>query len=99
MVLRAGMQAASKKRFFEADGLSLEHVGESKRRVISLYREILRSLKGLNKRDADEIRHWARSDFERYRSEKDVEKIKNLITSGKHQMHSVQKSLMLAQAK
>jgi hypothetical protein len=28
MVLRAGMQAASKKRFFEADGLSLEHVGE-----------------------------------------------------------------------
>ncbi|KAM3588354.1 hypothetical protein VKS41_000802 [Umbelopsis sp. WA50703] len=71
MVLRAGMQAASKKRFFEADGLSLEHF-LAKRRVISLYREILRSLKGLNKRDADEIRHWARSDFERYRSEKDV---------------------------
>ncbi|GAB5588629.1 hypothetical protein Unana1_03529 [Umbelopsis nana] len=54
---------------------------------------------GLDKKDAEEIRQWARSDFERYKAEKDLEKIKSLITSGKHQMHSVQQSLMLAQAK
>jgi hypothetical protein len=27
---------------------------------------------GMEKRDAEEIRQWARSDFERYRSEKDL---------------------------
>ncbi|KAI8578307.1 hypothetical protein K450DRAFT_248211 [Umbelopsis ramanniana AG] len=95
---RASQAKPASKRFFEADGLSLEHF-LARRRAIALYREIIRSLKGLNKTDAHEIRQWARSDFERYRGEKDLEKIKSLITSGKHQMHSVQQSLMLAQAK
>ncbi|KAH8550267.1 hypothetical protein BGW37DRAFT_558324 [Umbelopsis sp. PMI_123] len=102
LVLRATKRASqpkvSTKRFFEADGLSLEHF-LAKRRVISLYRDILRSLKGLNKTEAEEIRQWARSDFEHYRNEKDLEKIKSLITSGKQQMRNVQQSLMLAQAK
>lgn len=31
LALRAGMQAAAKKRFFEADGLSLEHVSHYKK--------------------------------------------------------------------
>ncbi|KAI8988496.1 LYR motif-containing protein 2-like protein [Mycotypha africana] len=65
--------------------------------VISLYRQIVRCTKGMDKTQAKELLQWARADFERHRFEKDIENIRSLITSGKHQMHSLQSSVMLAQ--
>jgi len=40
-------------------------------RVLSLYRDIQRTLKGVkDPRDRQELQQWARSDFERFRHEK-----------------------------
>ncbi|SAM06767.1 hypothetical protein [Absidia glauca] len=84
-------------RFFKDSDMSLNHF-LLRGQVISLYRKFLRCTKGLNKKDAQELRHWVRSDFERYRNERDLDKIKNLITSGQHQMHTLQGSVSMAQA-
>ncbi|CAO3619156.1 unnamed protein product [Cunninghamella echinulata] len=58
---------------------------------------LLLLLLGLNKGDAKELRDWIRTNFEKYRHERDLDKIKNLITSGQHQMHTLQGSVSLAQ--
>ncbi|KAL0075164.1 NADH dehydrogenase 1 alpha subcomplex subunit 6 NDUFA6 [Phycomyces blakesleeanus] len=85
-------------KFFKKESLTLDHF-LTRGRVISLYRQILRSTKGLDKHDAQELRAWARSDFERARHETDLDKIKALLSSGKHQMHNLQSSITLAHAK
>ncbi|KAF9187866.1 hypothetical protein BGZ50_001722 [Haplosporangium sp. Z 11] len=65
--------------------------------VLSLYREIQRTLKGIkDPRDRKELQTWARSDFERYRHEKNPDKIKSLISQGKHQFHALQTNLSLS---
>ncbi|KAI7861870.1 hypothetical protein BDF14DRAFT_237015 [Spinellus fusiger] len=84
-------------RFFKKETLTLDHF-LTRGRVISLYRQILRCTKGLDKSDAREIRAWARSDFERSRHEVELDKIKSLLSSGKHQMHTLQSSMMIAHA-
>ncbi|KAI9275953.1 hypothetical protein BDA99DRAFT_496961 [Phascolomyces articulosus] len=84
-------------RFFKDSQMSLAHF-MIKGQVISLYRSILRCGKGLDKRDKQEIRDFARADFERYRNEKDLEKIRSLLSSGKQQMHSLEASVQLAHA-
>lgn len=52
----------------------------------------------MDKPSAKEIIQWARADFERHRHETNIDNIKSLISSGKHQMHSLQNSVYLAQA-
>ncbi|KAG2220251.1 hypothetical protein INT45_008792 [Circinella minor] len=84
-------------RFFKDPQMSLAHF-MIKGQVISLYRQILRCGKKLDKRDKQEIRDFARADFERYRNEKDLDKIRSLLSSGKQQMHSLQASVQLAHA-
>ncbi|KAI9363795.1 hypothetical protein BD770DRAFT_407355 [Pilaira anomala] len=81
-------------KFFDK-GLTLDHF-LLKGQVISLYRQIVRCTKGMDKNDAKELIHWARADFERHRKERDIETIKSLISAGKHQMHSLQSSVTLA---
>ncbi|KAI9307318.1 hypothetical protein BJ944DRAFT_247487 [Cunninghamella echinulata] len=83
-------------RFFKDADMTLNHF-LLQRQVISLYRKLMRCTKGLNKSDAKELRDWIRTDFEKYRHERDLDKIKNLITSGQHQMHTLQGSVSLAQ--
>ncbi|RUS20621.1 hypothetical protein BC937DRAFT_94769 [Endogone sp. FLAS-F59071] len=90
-------------RFYSLNN-SIQFITRSK--VISLYRDILRTLKkqqsdflplvptllpplGVDKRDAQEMKVWARSDIERYRHETD---------SGVAEFHTIKSSLMLAQA-
>ncbi|KAI8073271.1 hypothetical protein BC940DRAFT_290966, partial [Gongronella butleri] len=84
-------------KFFKDSHMTLNHF-LLRGQVLSLYRKLIRCTKGLNKSDADELRHWIRADFERYRNERDLDKIKNLITVGQHQMHTLQGSVSLAQA-
>lgn len=83
-------------KFFK-EGLSLDHF-LIRSQVISLYRQIVRCTKGMDKPSAKEIIQWARADFERHRHETNIDNIKSLISSGKHQMHSLQNSVYLAQA-
>ncbi|KAI9319423.1 hypothetical protein BX666DRAFT_1926014 [Dichotomocladium elegans] len=82
-------------KFFKDVDMSLAHF-LVRGQAISLYRQILRCTKGLDKQSAREIRDFARSDFERYRNERDLDKIRSLISSGKQQMHSLQASVELA---
>ncbi|KAF9086610.1 hypothetical protein BGX29_007559 [Mortierella sp. GBA35] len=78
------------------DGPNLEYF-LTRARVLSLYREIQRTLKGVkDPRDRQELQHWARSDFEHYRHEKNPDKIKSLISQGKHQFHALQTNLTLS---
>ncbi|KAF9319480.1 hypothetical protein BG000_003559 [Podila horticola] len=78
------------------DGPNLEYF-ITRARVLSLYREIQRSLKGVkNPKDRQELQAWARSDFEHYRHEKNPDKIKSLISQGKHQFHALQTNLSLS---
>ncbi|KAI8140166.1 hypothetical protein BJV82DRAFT_671936 [Fennellomyces sp. T-0311] len=84
-------------RFFKDPEMSLQHF-MLRGQAISLYRQILRCTKGLDKREAREIRDFARGDFERYRNERDLYKIQSLLSSGKQQMHSLQASVQLAHA-
>ncbi|KAF9940377.1 hypothetical protein BGZ67_007854 [Mortierella alpina] len=66
-------------------------------RVLSLYREIHRTLKDIkDPRDRKDLQTWARSDFEHYRHEKNPDKIKSLISQGKHQFHALQTNLSLS---
>ncbi|KAL1930175.1 hypothetical protein VTP01DRAFT_1329 [Rhizomucor pusillus] len=97
--LRGGRSSAPPPvpKFFRDTEISLAHF-MVRGQVISLYRQILRCTKGLDKASAKEVRDWARADFERYRHEKDIEKIRSLLSSGKQQMHSLQTSLNLAHA-
>ncbi|RCH87426.1 hypothetical protein CU097_010601 [Rhizopus azygosporus] len=83
-------------RFFK-EGLTLDHF-LLRAQVISLYRQIVRCTKGMDKSNAKEIIHWARADFERHRHETNIvhDNIKSLISSGKHQMHTLQNSVSLA---
>ncbi|KAI8381482.1 uncharacterized protein BYT42DRAFT_566693 [Radiomyces spectabilis] len=97
VALIARSKAPAVPRFFKEPSLTLNHF-LIKSQVRSLYRQILRCTKGLDKHDAKELRDWARSDFERYRHETDLDKIRSLLSSGKHQMHSLQSSVSLAQA-
>ncbi|KAG9067956.1 hypothetical protein KI688_011547 [Linnemannia hyalina] len=58
---------------------------------------IQRSLKGIkDPRDRQELQHWARSDFEQFRHETNPDKIKSLISQGKHQFHVLQTNLTLS---
>ncbi|KAI9496885.1 hypothetical protein BDB00DRAFT_869115 [Zychaea mexicana] len=84
-------------KFFRDPEMSLAHF-MIKGQVLSLYRQVLRCGKGLAKRDKQEIRDFARADFERYRNERDLDKIRSLLSSGKQQMHSLQASVQLAHA-
>ncbi|KAI8879855.1 hypothetical protein K501DRAFT_325316 [Backusella circina FSU 941] len=81
-------------KFFK-ESLTLDHF-LLRKQVISLYREIARCTKGMDKGDAKELLRWARDDFERHRKETNIDNIKSLISSGKHQMHSLQSSVSLA---
>ncbi|KAG2199890.1 hypothetical protein INT46_009830 [Mucor plumbeus] len=81
-------------KFFQ-EGLTLDHF-LLRGHVLSLYRQIIRCTKGMDKSDAKELIQWARTDFERHRNEKSIDHIKSLISSGKHQMHSLQSSVTLA---
>ncbi|KAI9266107.1 complex 1 protein [Sporodiniella umbellata] len=87
-------QAPAVPRFFK-EGLSLDHF-LIRSQVISLYRQIARCTKGMEKSNARELLNWARADFERHRHERNIDNIKALISSGKHQMHSLQSSVSLA---
>ncbi|CDH51385.1 predicted protein [Lichtheimia corymbifera JMRC:FSU:9682] len=84
-------------KFFKDSNMSLAHF-MVRGQVISLYRDILRCTKGLDKQSAREIRDFARADFERYRNERDLDKIRSLLSSGKQQMHSLKASVDLAHA-
>ncbi|KAI8997780.1 hypothetical protein BDB01DRAFT_846388 [Pilobolus umbonatus] len=81
-------------KFFK-EGLTLDHF-LLRSQVISLYRQILRCTKGMNKEDAKELKSWVKYDFERHRNETNIDNIKALISSGKHQMHALQGSVSLA---
>ncbi|KAF8928067.1 LYR motif-containing protein 2 [Dissophora ornata] len=66
-------------------------------KVLSLYRDIQRTLKDIkDPRDRQDLQTWARSDFERYRHETSPDKIKSLISQGKHQFHALQTNLSLS---
>ncbi|KAI9484023.1 MAG: hypothetical protein EXX96DRAFT_560541 [Benjaminiella poitrasii] len=82
-------------KFFKED-FTLDHF-ILRGQVISLYRQIVRCTKGMNKSDARELIRWARADFDRHRKETDIDTIRSLLSSGKHQMHSLQSSVSLAQ--
>ncbi|KAF9932740.1 hypothetical protein FBU30_007390 [Linnemannia zychae] len=78
------------------DGPNLDYF-LTRARVLSLYREIQRTLKGVkDPRDRQELQQWARSDFEQFRHEKNPDKIKSLISQGKHQFHALQTNLSLS---
>ncbi|KAI7903643.1 uncharacterized protein BX663DRAFT_507178 [Cokeromyces recurvatus] len=81
-------------KFFK-ENLTLDHF-ILRGHVISLYRQIVRCTKGMDKNDAKELMQWARADFERHRNETNIETIRSLLSSGKHQMHSLQSSVSLA---
>ncbi|KAG0303920.1 hypothetical protein BGZ98_006138 [Dissophora globulifera] len=69
-------------------------------KVLSLYRDIQRTLKDVkDPRDRQDLQTWARSDFERYRHETNPDKVKSLISQGKHQFHALQTSLSLSSGK
>ncbi|ORY95489.1 hypothetical protein BCR43DRAFT_525214 [Syncephalastrum racemosum] len=85
-------------KFFKDQDLTLRHF-LIKGEVLSLYRQILRCTKALEKSQAKDIRDFARQDFERFRHERDYDKIRALLSSGKQQMHNLQTALNLAHAK
>ncbi|KAI9096068.1 LYR motif-containing protein 2, partial [Phlyctochytrium arcticum] len=65
-------------------------------KVLSLYRTILRSARHIPlKEDRDFVYDWARSDFERYRNETDVDKIKMLLSQGQVQAKTLDRSVTL----
>ncbi|KAI7818713.1 hypothetical protein BC939DRAFT_462193 [Gamsiella multidivaricata] len=91
--------ARSSKRLAVKDGPNLEYF-LTRARVLSLYRDIQRTLKDIkDPRDRQDLQTWARSDFERYRHETNPDKIKSLISQGKHQFHALQTSLSLSSGK
>ncbi|KAG0348708.1 LYR motif-containing protein 2 [Podila humilis] len=94
----ASLSRAS-RRIQVQDGPNLEYF-LTRARVLSLYREIHRSLKDVkNPKDRHALQEWARSDFEQYRHEKNPDKIKTLISQGKHQFHALQTNLSLSSGK
>ncbi|KAF9975653.1 LYR motif-containing protein 2 [Actinomortierella ambigua] len=81
------------------DGPSLEYF-MTRARVLSLYREIQRTVRKVeNPLDRQYLQDWARSDFERYRHETSQDKIKSLLSQGKHQFHALETNLMLSKGK
>ncbi|KAI8354424.1 hypothetical protein B0O80DRAFT_451060 [Mortierella sp. GBAus27b] len=91
----ASLSRASKKLSFK-DGPNLEYF-LTRARVLSLYRDIQRTLKNVkDPRDRQDLHSWARSDFERYRHETNPDKIKSLLSQGKHQFHALQTNLSLS---
>ncbi|KAF9968035.1 hypothetical protein BGZ70_007047 [Mortierella alpina] len=91
----ASLSRASRKIQVK-DGPNLEYF-LTRARVLSLYREIQRTLKDIkDPRDRNDLQTWARSDFEHYRHEKNPDKIKSLISQGKHQFHALQTNLSLS---
>ncbi|KAG1472198.1 hypothetical protein G6F56_001685 [Rhizopus delemar] len=66
-------------RFFK-QGLSLDHF-LIRSQVISLYRQIARCTKGMEKSNARELLDWARMDFERNRHET------NIVKQNKFDLH------------
>ncbi|KAL1920875.1 uncharacterized protein VTP21DRAFT_11510 [Calcarisporiella thermophila] len=65
--------------------------------ALSMYRTILRTLRHIDKRNANELREWARHDFERTRNETDIEKIKYYLSLGNTEITNFKRSLALAQ--
>ncbi|KAK3827758.1 MAG: hypothetical protein J3Q66DRAFT_321014 [Benniella sp.] len=93
----ASLSRASKKLPLK-DGPNLEYF-LTRARVLSLYRDIQRTLKNVkDPRDRKDLQTWARADFERYRHETNQDKIKSLISQGKHQFHALQTNLSLSSA-
>lgn len=63
---------------------------------LKLYRDILRSLRGLeNREQAKEIQAWARQDFECYRNITDTELVKMHLARGKLALKELQSSLSI----
>ncbi|KAI8922688.1 LYR motif-containing protein 2 [Entophlyctis helioformis] len=68
-------------------------------RVLQLYRDILRTTHNIDPNDKEYVRQWARSDFERYRFEKDPDRIQTLLTQGKVQLRTLENSVILSKRK
>ncbi|KAI9341172.1 hypothetical protein BDR26DRAFT_860757 [Obelidium mucronatum] len=66
-------------------------------RVISLYRDITRTLKSVSdKSERQFIRDWARADFDKARHETDSERIQYLLSKGKAEYHHLMSNLQLS---
>ncbi|KAF9398375.1 hypothetical protein BGX21_007873 [Mortierella sp. AD011] len=84
------------RRLGVKDGPNLDYF-LTRARVLSLYRDIQRTIKSVkDPKDRQDLQTWARSDFERYRHETNPDKIKSLISQGKHQFHALQTNLSLS---
>ncbi|KAK9899614.1 hypothetical protein P389DRAFT_1862 [Cystobasidium minutum MCA 4210] len=65
-------------------------------KVLSLYRSFCRETKGLGSlRSRWETVTWIRSEFEQHRKERDLAKIKSLLSNGKRQLKQLSNSGML----
>ncbi|KAI8918218.1 hypothetical protein PhCBS80983_g01910 [Powellomyces hirtus] len=71
----------------------------TKKKVLQLYRDILRNVKYLPETDARFVKEWARSDFERYRHETNSDNIQMLLSQGKVQLRTLENSVILSKAK
>ncbi|KAG0017872.1 LYR motif-containing protein 2 [Entomortierella chlamydospora] len=96
-------------RYFKHGGVDIVRVAKlypesrfdldflTRARVLSLYRDIQRAIRSVkDPKDRQDLQTWARSDFERYRHETNPDKIKSLISQGKHQFHALQTNLSLS---
>lgn len=76
--------------------LSLEHF-LARNRSILLYRRIQRSLRQVaDPTSRQELKRWARSDFDRHRHEKDLSKIRYLYSTGARQVQQMEASFALS---
>ncbi|XP_041351986.1 LYR motif-containing protein 2-like [Gigantopelta aegis] len=65
--------------------------------VLKLYRDILRTLKQVsNEEYRQELKKWARRDFENSRHQDDEEAIKMLLTKGRMQLKELTRTLQLS---
>jgi Complex 1 protein (LYR family) len=68
----------------------------TRRKVLSLYRDIMRAVLRLEPTDRQFVHEWARADFERHRHETDQEKILSLLSQGKVQFRTLENSMTLS---
>ncbi|KAI8593541.1 LYR motif-containing protein 2 [Geranomyces variabilis] len=71
----------------------------TRKKVLQLYRDILRNAKYLPETDARFVKDWARADFERYRGESNSDNIQMLLSQGKVQLRTLENSVTLSKAK
>ena len=74
---------------------SLDHF-ITRSKCIHLYRKIQRIVRSLDKTTKEELKEWARRDFERNRAETDIEKIKYLYSTGARQVQQMEASFALS---